>query len=78
MLLALPPELLARVDTISATTNDDVTFTLAGGVQAVTWGSADRSAFKARVLATLVTTQPATAAVEFDISAPDAPVVRAR
>jgi len=78
VLLALPPELLARVDTISATTNDDVTFTLAGGVQAVTWGSADRSAFKARVLATLVTTQPATAAVEFDISAPDAPVVRAR
>jgi len=78
VLLALPPELLARVDTISATTNDDVTFTLAGGVQAVTWGSADRSAFKARVLATLVTTQPATAAVEFDISAPDAPVVRTR
>lgn len=78
VLLALPPELLARVDTISATTNDDVTFTLAGGVQAVTWGSADRSAFKARVLATLVTTQPETAAVEFDISAPDAPVVRAR
>jgi len=78
VLLALPPELLARVDTISATTNDDVTFTLAGGVQAVTWGSADRSAFKARVLATLVTTQPATAAVEFDISAPDAPVVRPR
>lgn len=78
VLLALPPELLARVDTISATTNDDVTFTLAGGVQAVTWGSADRSDFKARVLATLVTTQPATAAVNFDISAPDAPVVRAR
>ena len=78
VLLALPPELLARVDTISATTKDDVTFTLAGGIQSVTWGSADRSAFKARVLATLVTTQPETAAVEFDISAPDAPVVRAR
>ncbi len=78
VLLALPPELLARVDTISATTKDDVTFTLAGGIQSVTWGSADRSAFKARVLATLVATQPESAAVEFDISAPDAPVVRAR
>ena len=78
VLLALPPDLLARVDTISATTKDDVTFTLAGGVQAVTWGSADRSEFKARVLATLVATQPATAALEFDISAPDAPVVRSR
>jgi len=78
VLLALPPDLLARVDTISASTKDDVTFTLLGGVQSVTWGSADRSAFKARVLATLVTTQSESAGVEFDISAPDAPVVRAR
>lgn len=78
VLLALPPELLARVDTISATTKDDVTFVLVGDVQSVTWGSVDRSAFKARVLATLVATQAETARVEFDISAPDAPVVRAR
>lgn len=78
VLLALPPELLARVDTISATTKDDVTFVLVGGVQSVTWGSADRSEFKARVLAALVTSQAPTAAVEFDISAPDAPVVRPR
>lgn len=78
VLLALPPELLARVDTITATTKDDVGFVLSGDLQAVTWGSADRSAFKARVLATLVATQPESARVEYDISAPDAPVVRAR
>ena len=78
VLLALPPDLLARVDTISATTKDDVIFVLVGDVQSVTWGSADRSEFKARVLATLITSQPESARVEFDISAPDAPVVRAR
>ena len=78
VLLALPPELLSRVDTISATTKDDVTFVLSGDIQAVTWGSADRSAFKARVLAALVATQAPTDRREFDVSAPDAPVVRAR
>jgi len=78
VLLALPPELLAQVDVIAATTKDDVTFVLAGDIQSVTWGSVDRSEFKARVLATLLTTQAPTARVEFDISAPDAPVVRQR
>jgi cell division protein FtsQ len=66
------------VETISATTKDDVTFVLTDDIQSVIWGSADRSAFKARVLAALVATQPPTARLEFDVSAPDAPVVRAR
>lgn len=78
VLLALPPELLARVESISATTQDDVTFVLAGDIQSVIWGSADRTAFKARVLAALIATQAATTRLEFDVSAPDAPVVRAR
>lgn len=78
VLLALPPDLLARVDTISATTKDDVIFVLAGDLQAVTWGSVDRSEFKARVLTTLIASQAPTSRVEFDISAPDAPVVRPR
>lgn len=78
VLLALPPELLGRVETITATTKDDVTFVLAGDIQSVIWGSADRSAFKARVLAALVATQAPTTRLEFDVSAPDAPVVRAR
>jgi cell division protein FtsQ len=78
VLLALPPDLLARVDTVAATTKDDVVLVLAGDLQTVTWGSVDRSEFKARVLATLIASQPPTARVELDISAPDAPVVRAR
>lgn len=76
VLLALPPELLARVDTITATTKDDVGFSLTGGAQSVTWGSADRSATKARVLASLIATQGESAALLYDVSAPDAAVVR--
>lgn len=76
VLLALPPELGARVDTITASTKDDVGFTLTGGTQSVTWGSADRSATKAKVLATLIATQGESAALLYDVSAPDAAVVR--
>ena len=76
VLLSIPPELAARVDTITASTKDDVGFTLTGGAQSVTWGSADRSATKAKVLATLIATQGETAARLYDVSAPDAAVVR--
>jgi len=76
VLLALPPELLARVDTITASTKDDVGFSLIGGAQSVKWGSADRSETKAKVLAALVGSQDAAAALLFDVSAPEAPVVR--
>lgn len=78
VLLALEPGLRARVESLSATTEDDVTLFLAGGAQSVQWGSATRSTFKARVLAALIASQPPTARIEFDVSAPDAPVVRAR
>jgi cell division protein FtsQ len=76
VLLALPADLLARVDTIEATTKDDVVFTLAGGLQSVRWGSADKTPLKARVLATLVPTQNQAARLLYDVSAPEAPVVR--
>ena len=78
VLLALEPDLRARVDSVTASTEDDVTLLLSGGAQSVTWGSSARSKFKARVLAALVATQSATARIEYDVSAPDAPVVRAR
>lgn len=78
VLLALPADVLARVDSISATTTDDVVFTLAGGVQAVRWGSADRSEYKSRVLTGILATQDASLPLEFDVSAPDAVVVRPR
>jgi cell division protein FtsQ len=76
VLLALPTELRDRVDSISATTKDDVEFSLVGGTQSVRWGSADRSDYKARVFAALVKAKKRSATVEYDVSSPDAPVVR--
>ena len=75
VLLALPPELLAQVDTISATTKDNVTFALRGVGQSVVWGSSESSAYKARVLAAMVANQDAAAKVEYDVSAPGSVVV---
>lgn len=53
VLVALPPDLLAKIDTISATTRDDVGFTLTGGSQKIVWGTADDSAAKAQTLAAM-------------------------
>jgi cell division protein FtsQ len=78
VLLALPPELLARVDSIAASTKDDVSFVLGGDTQSVIWGSVDRSVLKARVLAEILATHEATARLEYDVSAPEAVVVRPR
>lgn len=75
VLLALPKDLLAQVDTISATTRDDVTFTLRGGKQSVVWGSVEKSEYKARVLAAVVKKYKPNKKVEFDVSAPDSVVV---
>lgn len=76
VLLALPSDLLATVDSISATTQDDVALVLTGVGQQVRWGSAEDSATKARVLAALIAvTDPATPGV-FDVSAPGTAVFR--
>ena len=75
VLLALPPELLAQVDTISATTQDNVTFALRGVGQTVVWGSSENSAYKARVLAAMVAHEDAAAKLEYDVSAPGSVVV---
>jgi cell division protein FtsQ len=47
VLLALPADLLKKVDTVTAQTADDVTLTLATG-QSVVWGSAEQSALRRR------------------------------
>jgi len=75
VLLALPPELLAQVDTISARTKDDVTFSLRGVGQTVVWGSSENSAYKAKVLAAMVTHEDPARKVEYDVSAPGSVVV---
>ncbi len=70
VLLALPPAVLAQVDTIAARTRDDVTLTLAGSAQRVVWGSADDSESKAAVLTGLIALHKGEGPGEYDVSAP--------
>jgi cell division protein FtsQ len=70
VLLALPPAVLTKVDTITAQTHDDVTLTLSGSNQRVVWGSSDDSDAKARVLADLIALHSGSGAGEYDVSAP--------
>lgn len=77
VLLSLPESIRSRVDLAQATSKDDVRLVLTGAGQRVRWGSADRSALKARVLEELMENQGDNANVEFDVSAPLSPVVRA-
>ncbi|OYX55304.1 MAG: hypothetical protein B7Y93_04885 [Micrococcales bacterium 32-70-13] len=76
VLSALPDALRGQVDVISASTRDDVTFTMTGAGHRVVWGSAERSDFKARVLAAAIAATTQGAAWEYDVSAPESLVVR--
>ncbi len=76
VILALPDSIRSQVDIAQASSRDDVRLILRGAGQHVVWGSPERSALKARVLADLMATQDASARVEFDVSAPLSPVVR--
>lgn len=70
VLLALPPSVLAQVDTVAASTRDDVTLTLTGSAQRVVWGSADDSDSKAGVLTGLIALHKGDGPGEYDVSAP--------
>jgi cell division protein FtsQ len=70
VLVSLPAGLLATVDSISATTQDDVTLVLTGVGQQVRWGSAEDSAEKALVLGKLIAVTDASRPGIFDVSAP--------
>jgi cell division protein FtsQ len=74
VLIALPTTLLPQVDSIIATTQDDVTLVLTGVGQRVRWGDAEDSAKKARVLAALIAVTDPSRAGEFDVSAPGSAV----
>jgi cell division protein FtsQ len=76
VLLALPSELRERVDVISATTRDDVSFSMIGAGHRVIWGSGERSEYKSRVLAAAIGATDQAVAWEYDVSAPDSLVVR--
>ncbi|QEO09975.1 cell division protein FtsQ/DivIB [Protaetiibacter larvae] len=76
VLLALPPELLAQVDTVVASTRDDVTLGMVGSSQRVEWGGAENSAHKARVLAALLAIHAGSGPGSYDVSAPGSAVFR--
>ncbi|MDQ4138593.1 MAG: FtsQ-type POTRA domain-containing protein, partial [Actinomycetota bacterium] len=77
VLLALPDDLAARVDTVTARTKDDVTLVLTGSDQRVLWGSAEHSDTKARALAGLVAQHSGDGPGQYDVSAPLTVVFRA-
>ena len=76
VLLALPPELLAQVDSVTASTQDDVSLVLTGVGQGVTWGGAEDSARKAKLLGALIKLTDPTQPGVFDVSAPGNGVFR--
>jgi len=76
VLLALPADLLPSVDVVTATTRDDVAFTLRGTDQRVVWGSAEDSAAKARVLSALIAVHGGSGPGEYDVSASGSVVFR--
>lgn len=76
VLVALPPSLLAQVDTVSAQTQDDVSLVLTGVGQRVRWGSAAESGKKAALLAALIAATDPSSPGEFDVSAPSNGIFR--
>ncbi|MGN7970130.1 FtsQ-type POTRA domain-containing protein [Microbacterium sp. 22296] len=73
---ALPEAVRAQVTGVSASTPDDVTLTLGASGSTVVWGSAERSAEKALVLDRLMQQSPPDRAKQYDVTSPDAGVVR--
>lgn len=77
VLLALPVELLAQVELIQANTKDDVQMTLRGSLgQRISWGDSSDAVLKSKVLQALIANNQGATGVTFDVSSPNAPVVR--
>lgn len=77
VLLALPVELLAEVESIQANTRDDVQMSLRGSLgQRISWGDSSDAVLKSKVLQALIANNQGVTGVTFDVSSPNAPVVR--
>lgn len=77
VLLALPANLLPRVESIDAKSKDNVVMVLRGAAgQQIVWGDASDSVLKSKVLAALIKNHTKNDRVTFDVSSPQAPVVR--
>ncbi|WP_144750416.1 FtsQ-type POTRA domain-containing protein [Curtobacterium pusillum] len=80
VVLALPSTVRQQVTSVKASTADDVTLTLKDG-SSVVWGNPEQSDAKAALLAALVKDHAARnpgVVVEYDVSAPDNGVIRAK
>ncbi|WOQ70469.1 FtsQ-type POTRA domain-containing protein [Microbacterium limosum] len=73
---ALPDAIRAQVTRVSASTRDDVTLTLGATGTQIVWGSVDDTPMKARVLETAMGTRPPETVSTYDISSPEAIVIR--
>jgi cell division protein FtsQ len=73
---SLPEKIRVHVTKVTASTPNDVTLTLGKTNTRIVWGSADQSADKAVVLAKIMKARPPASVRQYDVSSPDAVVVR--
>jgi len=78
VLLALPDEILPQVEGVTASTLDDVRFTIRGSSHEVVWGSADRAREKGRVLRAALDAAGEEKPRVIDVTTPDSVVIRLR
>ena len=77
VLMALPEDLLHQVEFIEARSKDDVQMSLRSSRdQRIMWGDSSDSVLKSTVLQALMANHQKTQSVTFDVSSPNAPVVR--
>lgn len=77
VLMALPEQLLDEVEFIEARSKDDVQMSLRSSRdQRIIWGDSSDSVLKSKVLQALMANHKKTPSVSFDVSSPNAPVVR--
>jgi cell division protein FtsQ len=77
VLMALPEDLLHQVEFIEARSKDDVQMSLrTSRDQRIIWGDSSDSVLKSKVLQALMANHRKIQSVTFDVSSPNAPVVR--
>ncbi|WP_249268650.1 FtsQ-type POTRA domain-containing protein [Microbacterium sp. JB110] len=76
VLRSLPSSLRKQVTEVTASSPHDVTITLGASNASVVWGNASDSALKAVVLEDVMADRPADGVQEYDVSSPNAVVVR--
>lgn len=75
MVAALPEALRAKVKTVEANTEQDMTAVLTDG-RKIVWGGPEDTEFKTKVLDVLLKNKDTRAARTFDVSVPEAPTVK--